>query len=138
MPGSAATKMAKTRAGPVAGPAARAVPRVRIVFGPHAGLGPGKIDLLDAIGRTGSISAAGRALGMSYRRAWLLVDAVNKLFAQPAVIASAGGAHGGGAQLTPFGRALVAAYRRVEARTCAAIAEEFAPFEPDIIAGSEE
>ena len=92
-------------------------------------LGPGKIDLLEAIGRTGSISAAGRAMGMSYRRAWLLVDAVNGLYRVPVVTTAAGGAHGGGARLTDFGRDLVAAYRRLEARTAEAMAEELGPFE---------
>jgi molybdate transport system regulatory protein len=96
-------------------------------------LGPGKIDLLDTIGRTGSISAAGRELGMSYRRAWLLVDEVNRLFRRPVVSASAGGSHGGGAQLTDFGRALVAAYRRIEERARVAIREELAPFESDLV-----
>lgn len=107
--------------------------RLRIVFGNDIRLGPGKADLLEAIGRTGSISAAGRELGMSYRRAWLLVDEVNRLFRRPVVQASAGGAHGGGAQLTDFGRALVAAYRRVEERARAAIREELAPFESDLV-----
>lgn len=112
---------------------ARLSPRLRIVFGNAARLGPGKIDLLEAIGRTGSISAGGRELGMSYRRAWVLVDAVNKMFRQPLVTATTGGAQGGGAQLTPFGRAVVAAYRRVEARTLEAIREELEPFGTDIV-----
>lgn len=102
--------------------------RLRIVFGAAMRLGPGKIDLLEAIARTGSISAAGRELGMSYRRSWLLIDAVNRMFTRPAVVASAGGAQGGGAQLTDFGRDLVAAFRRVEQRTHAAVQEEFAAF----------
>lgn len=112
---------------------AQLTPRLRIVFGEALRLGPGKIDLLEAIGRTGSISAAGRELGMSYRRAWVLVDAVNKMFTQPVVTTAAGGAQGGGAQLTTFGRALVTAYRRIEARTLAAIQEEMAPFDADIV-----
>lgn len=118
-----------------ADPLANAVPRLRIVFPGATKLGPGKIDLLDAVGRTGSISAAGRELGMSYRRAWLLVDAVNRLFKEPVVVASAGGAAGGGAQLTPGGRALVAAYRRIEARSLAAIREELAPFAGSLVPG---
>lgn len=111
---------------------AAAVPRIRILFGEEARLGPGKIDLLEAIGRTGSISAAGRELGMSYRRAWLLVDAVNALFRTPCVTASAGGAHGGGAQLTGFGRDLVAAYRRIEQRMGEVVREELSPFEAEL------
>jgi molybdate transport system regulatory protein len=109
-----------------------ASPRIRIVFGEAMRLGPGKVDLLEAIDRTGSISAASRELQMSYRRAWLLIDEVNHIFARPVVIASPGGANGGGAQLTDFGRALVAAYRRIEERTRLAIREEFAPFETDL------
>lgn len=112
---------------------ARLTPRLRIVFGAALRLGPGKIDLLEAIGRTGSISAAGRELGMSYRRAWVLVDAVNKMFTRPVVTTAAGGAQGGGAQLTAFGRDLVTAYRRIEARTLVAIQEEMAPFDADIV-----
>jgi molybdate transport system regulatory protein len=103
------------------------------VFGEAMRLGPGKVDLLEAVGRTGSISAAGRELGMSYRRAWLLVDAVNQMFRRPVVVAAAGGAHGGGAHLTDFGRALIGAYRRIEARTLTAIREELAPFETDLV-----
>ena len=77
-----------------------ASPRLRITFAPGMRLGPGKMDLIEAVGRTGSISAAGRELGMSYRRAWLLIDQVNAVFTEPVVVASAGGAQGGGAQLT--------------------------------------
>ena len=117
--------------------AGQAKPRVRIVFHDAMRLGPGKIDLLEAVGRTGSISAAGRDLGMSYRRAWLLVDAVNRLFKEPVVVASAGGAHGGGAELTDLGRALVNAYRRIEERTRQAIHEELAPFESDFASPAE-
>lgn len=111
---------------------ARTMPRVRLKFPNGVQLGPGKADLLDAVGRTGSISAAGRTLGMSYRRAWLLVDEVNGLFDRPVVTASAGGAHGGGAQLTDFGRALIAAFRRIEERARIAMREELAPFETDL------
>ncbi len=81
---------------------------------PHGRIGPGKVALLEAVEREGSISAAGRALGMSYKRAWDLVDATNTLLGVPAVIASTGGARGGGAVLTEAGRALVADYRAIE------------------------
>lgn len=104
----------------------QAKPRFRIVFGEGERIGPGKIELLEAIERTGSISGAGRALGMSYRRAWLLVDAMNAMFDSPVTTAAAGGAQGGGAQITGFGRELVAAYRRIEARTAAVVREELA------------
>jgi molybdate transport system regulatory protein len=81
---------------------------------PQGRIGPGKIDLLEAIDREGSISAAGRALGMSYKRAWDLVDALNRLLGQAAVEASSGGPRGGGARLTEAGRRLVADYRAIE------------------------
>ncbi len=81
---------------------------------PSGRIGPGKIRLLEAIDREGSISAAGRALGMSYKRAWDLVDALNTLAGSPVVEASPGGYRGGGATLTDAGRNLVADYRAIE------------------------
>jgi molybdate transport system regulatory protein len=81
---------------------------------PQGRIGPGKVALLEAIDREGSISAAGRLLGMSYRRAWMLVDALNTLLGTPAVDASPGGYRGGGATLTDAGRTLVADYRAIE------------------------
>jgi molybdate transport system regulatory protein len=89
---------------------------VRIDFGPDQAVGPGKVRLLEAIGKSGSISQAGRALGMSYRRAWLLVDELNRCFRLPVVSTKPGGVRGGGAALTPFGRNLIAAYRAIEDR----------------------
>ena len=83
---------------------------VRIDFGSERALGPGKIRLLEAVGRTGSISQAGRSLDMSYRRAWLLVDDMNQCFREPVVTTQSGGAQGGGAELTPFGQDLIATY----------------------------
>lgn len=114
------------------GPLSRAALRLRIVFPNERQIGPGKMDLLEAIARTGSISSAARDLGMSYRRAWLLVDETGRLFKRPIVTTSAGGAHGGGAALTDFGRALVAAYRRIEDRTAEAIRAELTAFESDL------
>lgn len=111
---------------------ATARPRLRIVIGDLTRIGPGKMDLLEAVGATGSISAAGRRMGMSYRRAWLLVDEVNRVFKRPVVVAAAGGPNGGGARLTDFGADLVAAYRRVEARTREAIRDELSVFEADL------
>jgi len=93
---------------------------VRVDFGADHALGPGKIRLLEAIGKTGSISRAGRVLGMSYRRAWLLIDDMNRAFRAPVVATQPGGVRGGGAELTPFGRALIENYRAVEARATAA------------------
>jgi len=87
---------------------------LRVDFGSGRALGPGKIRLLEAIDTTGSISQAGRALGMSYRRAWLLVDDMNNCFRDAVISAQPGGAHGGGATLTPFGQQLVERYRAIE------------------------
>lgn len=89
---------------------------VRIDFGSAGALGPGKIRLLEAIDRTGSISQAGRSLGMSYRRAWLLVDDLNRSFRAPVVATQPGGRRGGGAELTRFGRELIRRYRAIETR----------------------
>src|SRR3954467_14184599 len=88
--------------------------RVRVTRGEDIALGPGKIDLLEAIARTGSITAAAKDLGMSYRRAWLLVDTMNRNFRTPLVAAGAGGTHGGGAALTAAGADVIARYRRIE------------------------
>lgn len=76
---------------------------LRIDFGESRALGPGKVRPLELVGETGSISAAGRATGMSYRRAWLLVDALNQTFRMPVVQTRGGGVGGGGGDLTPFG-----------------------------------
>jgi molybdate transport system regulatory protein len=93
---------------------------LRIDFDSKRALGPGKIRLLETIGKTGSISQAGRRLGMSYRRAWLLVDDVNRSFRNPVVIKKPGGARGGGAALTPFGRELIEKYRSIETKATTA------------------
>jgi molybdate transport system regulatory protein len=102
---------------------------IRLDFDEGRRLGAGKIALLEAIDRTGSISAAGRAHAMSYRRAWLLVDELNQLFAAPLVSARHGGARGGGALLTDEGRRIVALYRGAEAKMRAAAGEEIASIE---------
>ena len=93
---------------------------VRVDFGADRALGPGKIRLLEAIGKTGSISRAGRALGMSYRRAWLLIDDMNRSFRAPVVATQPGGVKGGGAALTPFGIELIEMYRAVESQASVA------------------
>ena len=98
----------------------------RLDFTPGGRLGPGKVQLLEAIGETGSISAAGRSMKMSYRRAWLLVDDLNRIFRAPLVEAQPGGAKGGGAHLTPLGREIVASYRAIEAKALEAGAVEIA------------
>ena len=93
---------------------------VRVDFGADRALGPGKIRLLEAIRNTGSISQAGRSLDMSYRRAWLLVDDMNRCFREPVVTTQPGGAQGGGAALTPFGVELIEKYRSIESQAMAA------------------
>lgn len=91
-------------------------PVLRIDFPPGERLGHGKIELMERLVETGSISAAGRAMDMSYRRAWLLVDALNHMFRQPVIEAQRGGKQGGGAALTAFGAELLERYRGMEQR----------------------
>jgi molybdate transport system regulatory protein len=95
---------------------------LRVDLGEDRAIGPGKIRLLEAIRDTGSITKAGLALGMSYRRAWLLVDDMNSCFREPVIAAQAGGSHGGGAALTPFGTRLIDQYRAIEAEAHSATA----------------
>jgi molybdate transport system regulatory protein len=95
---------------------------LRIDLASGARIGPGKIALLEAIAGTGSISAAGRAMKMSYRRAWELIEDLNRHLGTPVVATAAGGAGGGGARLTAAGVALVGEYRAMEAATRAAAA----------------
>ncbi len=104
-------------------------PRLRVLMGESTAIGPGKAALLESIVRHGSISAAARANGMSYRRAWNLVDAMNKSFVAPLVDTSAGGAHGGGARLTDLGREVLVAYQHMETKAARAVAREFKAFE---------
>lgn len=101
--------------------------RLRLDFASGSSVGPGKIDLLAAIGAEGSLSAAARQVGMSYRRAWLLLDSLNRAFASPATTASVGGRGGGGVVLTPFGRDLVRAYRAFEKDAARLAERRFAP-----------
>jgi molybdate transport system regulatory protein len=89
--------------------------KAQLLCGDELAMGPGKADLLEAIRDAGSISAAGRKLGMSYRRTWLLVDAMNRCWAQPLVEATPGGGEGRGARVTPAGLEVLAAYRALEA-----------------------
>jgi molybdate transport system regulatory protein len=107
-------------------PGAAAV-RPRIRLGPDLSLGPGKVDLLRAVSETGSISAAARRIGMSYKRAWFLIDTLNRGFGEPVVLALAGGRGGGGASLTRLGEAVVRHYLRMEANCQVAV-------RPDVIA----
>lgn len=88
--------------------------RLRIYRDESIAMGPGKVALLEAIAESGSISAAARQMGMSYRRAWILVDEMNRALRSPAVSTATGGAQGGGTALTPLGVQLVHHYRAVE------------------------
>ena len=88
--------------------------RIRIVFGESGMIGPGKAELLERIDSAGSIAAAGRAMGMSYKRAWMLIETMNAMFREPVVESTRGGAQGGGARLTDTGHKVVAAYRAFE------------------------
>jgi molybdate transport system regulatory protein len=106
--------------------------RLRIDFDAAGSVGPGKVALLEAIARTGSISAAAREMGMSYRRAWLLVDAMNTLFRRPVVSASAGGRHGGGAALTEFGREVIERFREIEAGANRALTAKLKALEDEL------
>lgn len=87
---------------------------IRIRLDPEGRIGPGKVDLLEQIAALGSISAAGRKMAMSYRRAWELVEELNTMFATPVVQRQVGGRNGGGASLTPLGLSLVERYRSIE------------------------
>ena len=92
-------------------------------------MGPGKAQLLEHIGATGSISAAAREMSMSYRRAWQLVDAVNQSFGEALVATETGGRRGGGARLTPFGEEVLRRYRKMEDAASLAIAPELKRFD---------
>ena len=108
---------------------ARANLKLRIDFGPDRALGPGKVRLLELVAATGSISAAARAMDMSYRRAWLLVDAMNRTFQDPVVSTRGGGAGGGGASVTPFGLELIDCFRAMEHEARTALAARVARLE---------
>lgn len=88
--------------------------RIRVVQGDDLVLGPGRADLLALIHETGSIAAAGRRMGMSYKRAWQLAESMNATFSAPLIHAAKGGVAGGGAQLTELGEAVLTAYRELE------------------------
>lgn len=100
--------------------------RLRVVLGPDVAFGPGKVAMLEEIEATGSIAAAGRNMGMSYKRAWYLVETMNRCFKRPVVAAAKGGRAGGGAVLTPLGAEVLARYRRMEKLAAKAVRSEMA------------
>ena len=102
----------------------RLEPRIRIFLGSSIAIGPGKAALLEAISETGSIAAAGRHMGMSYRRAWLLAKTMNACFREPLIEAAKGGIGGGGARLTATGREVLALYRAMEDHAAAAVTSD--------------
>lgn len=99
---------------------------IRIDLTNQGAIGPGKIKLLELLGESGSISAAGRAMGMSYRRAWTLIAGLNRSFKSPVVTTRPGGARGGGAVLTDLGHDVIARYRAVERAATKASAADLA------------
>lgn len=98
--------------------------RIRLLQDADIALGPGKVDLLEAIAQTGSISQAAKQMGMSYRRAWQLVDTMNRCFNSPLVDTQTGGSHGGGALITELGQQVIGLFRQVEAKAMQAIEPE--------------
>jgi molybdate transport system regulatory protein len=105
---------------------------VRIDLDAEGRIGPGKIQLLEKIDACGSISAAGRAMDMSYKRAWDLVNEINRICGRAAVARQTGGKNGGGAILTPFGISLVARYRKIERAAASAVRKELIALRTDI------
>lgn len=101
-----------------------AVLTIRVDFGAFGYIGPGKVRLMELISKHGSISAAGKEMGMSYRRAWMLVDEINQIFKQPLVDKQMGGSGGGGARLTMLGRDVVSRYRAIEGAAATATAAD--------------
>lgn len=107
---------------------------IRIDFGPELRIGPGKIALLEQIAALGSISAVGRAMDMSYRRAWELIEELNSIFGKPVVESRSGGRKGGGATLTPLGLSLISRYRAMERAATAATEPHLAALSHEIAA----
>jgi molybdate transport system regulatory protein len=108
---------------------------LRIDLDPDGRIGPGKIDLLEHIAATGSISAGARAMDMSYKHAWDLVEEMNQIFGKPVVAAQTGGKRGGGATLTPVGQALIARFRAIEKAAAKAASADMKALQAEIEAG---
>jgi molybdate transport system regulatory protein len=106
--------------------------RFRIDFAEHSSIGPGKIRLLEAIRDSGSLSQGARNIGMSYRRAWLLVESLRQSFREPVTVSSTGGKEGGGMMVTEFGDALIESYRRLERDLAALTARNFHAIIPTV------
>ena len=102
--------------------------RVRIYLEGTLAIGPGRIELLEGVQRTGSLAQAAREMKMSYRRAWLLMQSLNRSLRGPASLPARGGRKGGGATVTPLGNALIKAYRQMEANVTGDIKKQFARF----------
>ena len=113
------------------------LPKVRLEIKQGTAIGPGKAKLLEALARTGSISAAARDMDMSYRRAWLLASSLNRAFKEPLVEASKGGSGGGGALLTPLGYEVLRRYRRLEQKAMRAIEADMRVFNTLLREGGE-
>lgn len=111
---------------------ARIALKLRLWRDDDVAMGPGKADLLEAIARAGSISAAARTMEMSYRRAWMLVEVMNRSFREPLVRSAVGGTHGGGAQLTEAGTRVLAKFRAMEAAAMAAAEAHMAPLADEL------
>ena len=103
-------------------------PRLRILFGEATALGPGKVELIEAIERAGSISGAAKHMGMSYRRAWNLVDAINHDFKEPIILTNVGGRGGGGATISPIGHEILSRYRKIEDQAMVSVAKDVSLF----------
>jgi len=103
-------------------------PRVRILIGAATALGPGKVELLQAIDRHRSISGAAREMGMSYRRAWVLVDTMNRCFTSDLVVTATGGKGGGGAEVSPLGLDVMRRYREMEDKAAKSVEAEARAF----------
>jgi molybdate transport system regulatory protein len=116
----------RSRETPATGGRGKSELKLRIDFGPFGALGRGKIALMEGIARHGSISAAGKDLGMSYRRAWELANAINHIFAEPLIEKQTGGSGGGGAKLSKLGQEVVGRFRAIEAACLSASSADLA------------
>jgi molybdate transport system regulatory protein len=106
---------------------------IRVAFGRHGALGPGKMKLIELIDRHGSIAGACREMGMSYRRAWLLVEGLKQAFREPVLETQQGGTSGGSCRLTPYGRNVLQRYRALERTARAAVRKELRSFEDELL-----